>query len=229
MQITDDHQFSISGKFSFQRSAGYEIFYWIRYAAVYRCRRSCYGWLSEIRECVLSLLYDCGRAEVELREGIWQGSGYSQNLKLINVPVLKSHRGSRITASLKHLYGVLSMTDGQIAPRHYTGLGNTCGKMVVSVRTPVLNIIDAVWVSHASLRDFLPTLRLERISSWRARTPLPWIIGPQNMSCIPLIITPITTLTYQIVISGCLTRRTLSTGAEACSILKQASGRPRYI
>ena len=95
-----------------------------------------------------------GGKRVELREGIWQGSGYSQNLKLINVPVLKSHRGSRITASLKHLYGVLSMTDGQITSRHYTGLGNTCGKMVVSVRTPVLNIIDAVWVSHASVTGF---------------------------------------------------------------------------
>jgi hypothetical protein len=95
-----------------------------------------------------------GGQRVELREGIWQGTGYSQNLKLINVPVLKTHGGSRITASLKHLYGVLSMSDGQSVPRHYEGLGNTCGKMVVSVRTPVLNIVDAIWVSHASLQGF---------------------------------------------------------------------------
>ena len=95
-----------------------------------------------------------GGQRIELREGIWQESGYSQNLKLINVPVLKTHGGSHITASLKHLYGVLSMSDGQSPSRHYTGLGNTCGKMVVSVRTPVLNIIDAVWVSYASLRGF---------------------------------------------------------------------------
>jgi hypothetical protein len=26
----------------------------------------------------------------------------------------------------------------------YSGLGETCGKMVVSVRTPVLNILDAI-------------------------------------------------------------------------------------
>lgn len=97
-----------------------------------------------------------GGHRIELREGVWQGNGYSQNLKLINVPVLKHHDtgGSEITASLKHLYGVVSMSDGQSGFRHYSGLGETCGKMVVSVRTPVLNIIDAIWVSHSSLKGY---------------------------------------------------------------------------
>jgi hypothetical protein len=95
-----------------------------------------------------------GGHRVELKEGIWQESGYSQNLKLINVPVLKIHGGSEITASLKHFYGVLSMADGVDSGRHYSQLGNTCGKMVVSVRTPVINILDAIWVSHASLSGY---------------------------------------------------------------------------
>jgi len=97
-----------------------------------------------------------GGHRVELREGIWQGNGYSSNLKLINVPVLKHHDvgGSEITASLKHMYGVLSMSDGQSPFRHYTGLGETCGKMMVSVRTPVLNLVDAIWVSHSSLTGY---------------------------------------------------------------------------
>ena len=95
-----------------------------------------------------------GGRRVELREGIWQGSGYSQNLKLINVPVLKHHEGSQITASLKHVYGILSMSDGNSSVRHYGGLGNACGKMMVSVRTPVLNILDAVWVSYSSLMGY---------------------------------------------------------------------------
>jgi len=97
-----------------------------------------------------------GGHRVELREGIWQGSGYSQNLKLINVPVLKYHDkgGSEITASLKHMYGVVSMSDGQSDFRHYSGLGETCGKIMVSVRTPVLNIIDAIWVSYSSLLGY---------------------------------------------------------------------------
>jgi hypothetical protein len=97
-----------------------------------------------------------GGNRIELREGIWKGDSYSQNLKLINVPVLKHHDvgGSEITASLKHFYGVLSMLDGYSRYRHYSGLGETCGKMVVSVRTPILNIMDAIWVSHASLTGY---------------------------------------------------------------------------
>jgi len=97
-----------------------------------------------------------GGNRVELREGIWKKNDYSQNLKLINIPVLKHHDrgGSEITASLKHFYGVLSMRDGKSGYRHYRGLGDTCGRMAVSVRTPVLNMLDAVWVSHASLKGY---------------------------------------------------------------------------
>jgi hypothetical protein len=46
------------------------------------------------------------------------------------------------------------MADGQSSFRHYSGLGETCGKMMVSVRTPVLNVIDAIWVSHSSLTGY---------------------------------------------------------------------------
>ncbi len=95
-----------------------------------------------------------GGRRVELREGIWTGAGYGQNLKVINVPVLKHHDkgGSEITASLKNMYGLLSIEDGVDNEfRHYAGLGETAGKMMASVRAPVLNIIDAIWVSHKSL------------------------------------------------------------------------------
>ena len=97
-----------------------------------------------------------GGRRIELREGLWTGSAYVPKLKLINVPVLKHHDmgGSEITASLKHFYGILSMSDGNFGIRHYDKLGETCGKMVVSVRTPVLNIIDAIWVSHASCKGY---------------------------------------------------------------------------
>jgi hypothetical protein len=90
---------------------------------------------------------------VELKEGVWQGDQYTQNLKLINVPVLKHHDVgfSEITASLKHFYGIVSMDDGFKYYRHTDGLGQTAGKMVTRIRMPVLNIIDAIWVSHASL------------------------------------------------------------------------------
>ncbi len=108
-----------------------------------------------------------GGRRVELREGLWKGQGYEDKLKLINVPVLKHHDkgGSEVTASLKHFYGILSMRDGMSEYRHYAGLGETCGKMVVSVRPPVLNIIDAIWVSHLALRGYPPenTIRIDQI------------------------------------------------------------------
>jgi hypothetical protein len=63
------------------------------------------------------------------------------------------------------MYGVLSMADGQSPFRHYSGLGETCGKMMVSVRTPVLNLVDAIWVSHSSLTGYPEntTVRLNQL------------------------------------------------------------------
>ncbi len=106
---------------------------------------------------------------VELREGVWTGDGHRRNLKLINVPVLKHHDtgGSEITASLKHYYGVISMNDGQSGLRHYSRLGETCGKTMAAVCAPVLNIVDAIWVSHASLTGYPPetTRRLNKLAA----------------------------------------------------------------
>lgn len=93
---------------------------------------------------------------VEFREGVWNGTSHDAGLKLINIPVLKHHDagGSEITGAIKHMYGLVSMSDGQSSFRHYGGLGETCGKMMVAVRTPVLNIMDAIWVSHAALTGY---------------------------------------------------------------------------
>ena len=97
-----------------------------------------------------------GGRRVELREGLWTGASHGSNLKLINVPVLKHHDvgGSEITGALKHVYGLVSMSDGQSGFRHYGGLGETCGKMMASIHAPVLNIMDAVWVSHSALGGY---------------------------------------------------------------------------
>jgi len=97
-----------------------------------------------------------GGRRVELREGVWDGTGHTQALKLINVPVLKHHDagGSEITAALKLTYGLVSMLDGNRDGRHYTLLGETCGKMMASVRTPVLNLVDAIWVAHKALAGY---------------------------------------------------------------------------
>jgi hypothetical protein len=97
-----------------------------------------------------------GRRRVELREGLWRKWRHERGLKLINVPVLKHHDtgGSEITGALKHCYGLLSMSDGRQAERHYAGLGRTCAEMFAKVRAPVLNVMDATWVANASLRGY---------------------------------------------------------------------------
>ncbi len=98
-----------------------------------------------------------GGRRVELRQGIWTGTTHSQNLKLINVPVLKDHPDMFLTCSLKHTYGILSMNDGvSWMTRHSLDPGQFWGKMMVSIKTPVLNIVDAIWVSHGSLMGYPP-------------------------------------------------------------------------
>lgn len=91
---------------------------------------------------------------VELQEGIWTGSEYADNIKLINLPVLKTHAGTGITGALKHTYGILSMDDGSSGIRHYSESGSQCGKMWRLVRAPDLNIVDCIWVSPESLSGY---------------------------------------------------------------------------
>ena len=106
----------------------------------------------------------------ELKEGIWTRQPvYAQNLKLINVPVLKHHQGCGVTACLKNFYGVLSMDDGFRRPRHYDLLGKHTGKMISSVRAPVLNILDCIWVSLVNHYGF-PAENTHRLNELLAST-----------------------------------------------------------
>ncbi len=117
---------------------------------------------------VSDVSYPCftsaGGNRIELREGVWNGTGHEGNLKFLNLPVLKTHDGTGITGVLKHSYGVLSMADGSVVIRHYLQSGTQCGKMWSVVKAPDLNILDCIWVSHESLRGYPPeTTRRENI------------------------------------------------------------------
>jgi uncharacterized protein (DUF362 family) len=102
---------------------------------------------------------------VELREGVWDGDGYKDNLKLINVPVLKHHDGCGVTGAVKSYYGILSMADGQRSERHYERLGAHCGEMIARVRAPTLNILDCIWVTQVRWAGYPPeyTTRLDQL------------------------------------------------------------------
>ena len=123
---------------------------------------------------------------IELKEGVWNGKGYDENLKLITVPVLKDHGGCGVTGGLKIFYGVLSMSDGsegsritraleifsrvlsmsdRYGERHYRGLGRVCGEMISKVRAPVFTLLDCIWVSQGATAGYPPekTTRLNQL------------------------------------------------------------------
>jgi uncharacterized protein (DUF362 family) len=89
---------------------------------------------------------------VELREGIWTGSGHdSRRLKWINVPTMKDHKDLNVTGCLKHVYGLLSMDYTPLPPHNPYEAGQVMGEFYGRVRAPLFSVLDHIWVSHGSL------------------------------------------------------------------------------
>jgi len=86
---------------------------------------------------------------VSFKNGIWNGTGYEKRLKIINMPVLKTHSVYGVTASLKHYMGVQSQGEGQagLANGHSTVATGGMGTLMVEAGFPTLNIVDAIWVN----------------------------------------------------------------------------------
>ena len=93
---------------------------------------------------------------VSFKMGIWdpQKRVYDgDRLKVINVPVMKSHSVYGLTASVKHYQGVVSdkLTASLGSRSHNTIAWGGMGTEMVETRFPVLNIIDAIWVNAVPL------------------------------------------------------------------------------
>jgi len=89
---------------------------------------------------------------VSFKRGIWDpetGAYDGERLKVINVPVLKTHGGYGVTACVKHYMGVPSdrLTAGLGRRTHYTISRGGMGTLMAETRFPVLNILDAIWVN----------------------------------------------------------------------------------
>ncbi|MFX0066644.1 MAG: DUF362 domain-containing protein [Candidatus Hermodarchaeota archaeon] len=86
---------------------------------------------------------------ISFKHGIWNGIGYEKRLKVINCPILKSHRVYGVTASIKHYMGVISQTRGLsgLTDSHSTVGTGGMGTVLVETGLPALNIIDAIWVN----------------------------------------------------------------------------------
>ena len=86
---------------------------------------------------------------VSLRDGVWDATGadYDRDrLKLINLPVLKSHHSTYgVTACVKNFMGLVTSalnTNSHSAIR-YGVLGAVMGE----IRPPDLNILDCIWIN----------------------------------------------------------------------------------
>ncbi len=85
---------------------------------------------------------------ISFKHGLWNGTGYENRLKVINLPVLKSHWTYGVTASLKNYMGVQSEgLNGGLANGHTTVATGGMGTLLVECGLPTLNIIDAIWVN----------------------------------------------------------------------------------
>jgi len=93
---------------------------------------------------------------ISFKKGIWHEDlkSYSDNLKVINIPVLKTHSGYGVTACVKHYMGVTSdkLTSRSGGHAHSSiGYGGM-GTQMAQTRMPTLNVLDALWV-NAKPRD----------------------------------------------------------------------------
>jgi len=86
---------------------------------------------------------------VSLRDGIWnaQSATYDRaRLKLINLPVLKSHHAVYgLTGCVKHFMGVVT---NSLSTNAHGGVGyGALGALMGEIGLPDLNILDCIWVS----------------------------------------------------------------------------------
>ncbi|EMR74189.1 hypothetical protein MCGE09_00062, partial [Thaumarchaeota archaeon SCGC AB-539-E09] len=85
---------------------------------------------------------------ISFKMGVWDSqNGYdSEKLKVINVPVLKTHSNYGVTACVKHYMGVPSdkLVNGNAHDKVDEG---GMGTLMAETRIPTLNVLDAIWIN----------------------------------------------------------------------------------
>ena len=87
--------------------------------------------------------------KISVKNGVWDGENYENDaIKLINMPVLKSHWLYRGTACVKNYMGMPSQNLSSKAggdPHNSVALGSM-GEMMAKSRMPSLNILDMIYI-----------------------------------------------------------------------------------
>lgn len=99
-------------------------------------------------------------AYISFKQGVWNNeSGFdSERLKVINMPVLKTHFRYGVTGCIKHYMGVpqgyiVGSVDPSIPHEHFSIGNGGMGTLMTETRAPVLNILDMVWVNAHPLES----------------------------------------------------------------------------
>jgi uncharacterized protein (DUF362 family) len=97
---------------------------------------------------------------ISFKRGVWDNTtGFdSDRLKVINMPVLKSHFIYGVTGCIKHYMGV---PQGSIVPsvhpsiphEHFSIAQGGLATLMVETRAPVLNILDMIWINANPLES----------------------------------------------------------------------------
>ena len=86
--------------------------------------------------------------QVSFKEGVWNASAQiyeSEKLKIINMPVLKSHALYQVTGAVKAYMGTPS--DRLTNSRAHNSIGRGgMGTQMAFTRMPVINIMDMIWI-----------------------------------------------------------------------------------
>ena len=90
---------------------------------------------------------------ISFKKGVWNNTGFdSDRLKVINMPVLKSHTIYGVTGCIKHYMGVpqgsvaLSV-HSSIPHEHFSIAQGGMATLMVETRAPVLHLLDMIWIN----------------------------------------------------------------------------------
>jgi len=99
-------------------------------------------------------------AYISFKQGVWHNdTGFDfSGLKIINMPVLKSHELLGVTACVKHYMGVpqghiVESVNPSVPHEHYSVRRGGMGRMIAETRAPDLNILDMVWINANPLES----------------------------------------------------------------------------
>jgi len=97
---------------------------------------------------------------ISFKEGVWDNTtGFdSDRLKVINMPVLKSHFRYGVTGCIKHYMGVpqgsiVQFVNPSIPHEHFSIAQGGMATLMVETRTPILNILDMIWINANPLES----------------------------------------------------------------------------